>query len=210
MAFELPPVCQLETHVTFAAAGDAESLSRAAQWAAERGLKWTHILLAEGRHQSQPMITFWRSGTLREQLDQAAAIAAALRKLDLAAVRVKVECASAEAARYFDNSAQLAEHFGYFEHHVKLQLAAAAELPALAELAGVHDARLSANARRQLAAGAVERFVTQRAYRAGSAEAAQRLALLIHSLQAADYRILEVEEEYVLYDSNLSLDAGWL
>ncbi|PQO43220.1 hypothetical protein [Blastopirellula marina] len=209
MAFEEPIVCPLETHLTLAPASE-ESLPRAAQWAAAQGLKWTHILLAEGRHPSQPMVTFWRSGTLGEQLDQAAAIAASLRELDLLAVRVKVECASADAARYFENSLQLAEHPGYFEHHVKLQLAADAELPALAELARTHDARLSANARRQLAAGAVERFVTQRAYDAGRAEAAERLAQLIDSLQAAAYPILEVEEEYVLYDSDLQLDAGWL
>lgn len=200
---------KLETHITLDVSCPT-SIQQAGRWAAEQGLKWTHIVLPEGEHPSQPMLTFWQSGTLEGQLERARLITEAMRMLEVAVVRVKVECESEDAGRFFDDSQQLAEHPGYFEHHVKLRLANATKLDALEQLVRRYEARLSANARRQLADGFVERFVTQRAYASDQVEAAGRFASLRDAMEAVGYPILEVENEYVLYDSNLRLDAGWL
>ena len=58
--------------------------------------------------------------------------------------------------------------------------------------------------------GYEERFVTQRCYRVGREYARKVLQALIKDLQVAAYRIVDVEAEYVVYDSDLTLDAGWL
>ena len=41
-------------------------------------------------------------------------------------------------------------------------------------------------------------------------EARRRLARLLRALRTQPLRLLEVEQEYVVYDSNVSLDRGWM
>ena len=124
--------------------------------------------------------------------------------------RVKVEAApdnrdvpatDAEASRYAGR---------YFEHHVKLALPADADLAALTKLAERHAARLSRNARRHRDDGTAERFVTQRCHGVGLATARRAFDGLRRALAAAGYTAVKVEQEYVVWDSNLADDAGWL
>jgi hypothetical protein len=55
-----------------------------------------------------------------------------------------------------------------------------------------------------------ERFVTQRCHRVGRPAAKAALDELLAALAAADFPVIEVEEEYVACDDNLALDTGWL
>ena len=76
---------------------------------------------------------------------------------------------------------------------------------ALLALCERHGAHLSANALRGAAA---TRFVTLREVGA-AAEFERRVADLAASLQAR-WPLLKQEAECCLYDSNTTLDAGWL
>ncbi|MFE0421521.1 hypothetical protein ACFW15_03445, partial [Streptomyces sp. NPDC058953] len=124
-----------ETHVTVRCRTDAE-LAALDAWAADRGLKVTHIVLARGRTPSQPMLTLPdRTGH--------PAVVAALRGAGFEPVRVKVETVpwSGEPA---------GPGGGYYEHHLKLSLPADYDRAALEALVVPHGAHLSWNARRVL------------------------------------------------------------
>jgi hypothetical protein len=66
---------------------------------------------------------------------------------------------------------------------------------------------VSRNARRVRPDGRQERFVTQRLYRVGRETAKQHLDSLLNALNP--YEVLEIEEEFVVYDDNVTVDAGW-
>jgi hypothetical protein len=199
----------IETHLTIDLERP-EQLSELDQWGVENGWKCVHIVLDRGAHASQPMLTRHRKGTLPDELAAASEVCQTLRRLGWSVSRLKIEAApwnqdvpqtEAEAL------AQPGER--YFEHHVKLLLPTGADLASLKEIAAPHQAHLSRNARRQRADGYEERFVTQRCWAVGQREARHRLDKLLAAIGPLNYPVLEVEEEYVVYDSNLALDAGW-
>lgn len=166
-------------------------------WAATRGLKVTHIVLARGRMPFQPMLT------LPDRTSHPSVVAG-LRDAGFEPVRVKVETVpwSQEPA---------GPGGGYFEHHLKLALPADYDRAALETLVIPHGAHVSWNARRVLPGpgGRQERFVTQRHH--GPADAAGRACdELVRALAAAGYEVLSEEREFVLSDSDLSVDEGWL
>ncbi|WP_428950675.1 hypothetical protein [Streptomyces sp. cg35] len=203
---------ELETHLTVEPAADPAA-RRLAEWAAARGLGVTHIVLARGRHRSQPMVTLrgrsradtWIHGPV-------ARTAAALARDDFVVVRAKTEAAPwAAGVPQSDAAARLAAPHLHFEHHVKLLLAEGVDPGSLAARATDHGAHVSWNARRTRPDGRQERFVTQRCHGVGRATAQRRLDALVADLAAAPgTRVLEVEREYVLHDTRLDLDAGWL
>lgn len=80
----------------------------------------------------------------------------------------------------------------------------------LTDLVAAHGARLSRNARRELADGAQERFVNQRCHGVGLATARKRLDELVDTLRAAGHEPTAVEQEYVVFDSDRHHDHGWL
>ena len=55
-----------------------------------------------------------------------------------------------------------------------------------------------------------ERFLTQRFYRTGRRSAENSLAALLEDLGRHQIEVLESEAEYVVFDSNVDLDAGWM
>lgn len=196
-----------EYHITVS--GDDVAASRLAAWAAERGVKFTHIMLARGETVSQPMLTVRASGTAEAVLIEAEAMAAELRDAGLAVARVKVE-ASPFAEGVPATAAEVAGEELYFEHHLKLLLPAGADGAALTELVGPHGAHLSRNARRVREDGRAERFVTQRCYRVGTDAAGTALDQLAEVLRGAGHEIVSTEREYVVYDTRPALDAGWI
>lgn len=199
-----------ESHVTVRADGPGGPEALAA-WAAARGLKFTHIELARGRTVSQPMVTRQGRGLLRHELDRTRALAGELAGAGFAVTRVKLEAAPwSRGVPLSDDHGASAAPDQYFEHHVKLVLADDADLGMLAAMASAHSAHLSRNARRVRPDGRRERFVTQRCRGVGGASARARLDALLSALTQAGYDVVEVEEEYVVYDSDLSVDAGWI
>lgn len=189
-----------EYHVTVCEREKKEVAALAA-WAGERGVKFTHILLARGEVRSQPMLTVRAEGTTAAVLEKAEAMVAELRSAGFDVVRVKLE-----ASPFAEGVPATAEPGCYFEHHAKLLLPAGCDEAALAAMVMPHGAHLSRNARRVREDGLGERFVTQRC---GDA-AVGRLDALIRDLRAAEYDVVGVEREYVVYDDRLSVDEGWI
>ncbi len=96
----------------------------------------------------------------------------------------------------------------YFEFHAKLLLEPVA-VPRLLPLCAAHAAHLSRNALK--AVGAREhRFVTQRLYGVGRAEALARFEACTAALAAAGFEIVSRQREFSVYDTNVNLDAAWL
>jgi hypothetical protein len=197
---------ELETHLTVAPGDRAEGAL--ATWAAGRGLGLLHIVLPRGRVPSQPMLTWRGTGGLSRAREAAAELARALAEDGFVVTRIKIE-AALENEDIPRSDAEAAHHpERYFEHHVKLRLGPGVDLDRLAALAAGHGAHLSRNALRTHDDGHDERFLTQRCPRVGRARAHERLAALLQAL--AGHQILEVEEEFVVHDSNLALDDGWM
>lgn len=193
-----------ESHVTVLCA-DATEWVRLRRWAASAGLKLTHIVLARGRMCDQPMLTLSGSSSYVEQSERVRDVVAGLRADGFEPVRVKTEStpwAAEVPARLGRDDAR------YFEHHVKLLLNADTDLSALADRVVPHGAHLSWNALRVRAGARHERFVTQRCRGTGADGAGGALERLLRDLDG--FMVLGVEREFVLHDSDLSVDDGWL
>jgi hypothetical protein len=200
------PRSSYEAHLTVQCA-DAAALDRLRRWSTARGLKLTHVVLARGRTPSQPMLTLHDAPSYAAQSTQARSVAAELTADGFDVVRVKVESDpwAPEVPR------QPCGGERHFEHHVKLRLPAGADLAALAARVVPHGAHLSWNARRVTGVGHHERFVTQRCHGVDAEGAGRALDALLAALTGLEEgEVLDVEREFVLYDSDGSVDAGWL
>ncbi|PWU46504.1 hypothetical protein DLE60_34565 [Micromonospora globispora] len=197
-----------EIHLTVAAA-DADRL---AAFAERHGVKVVHILLDRGRRPAQPMLSLRTSGSLDDAMEVARRWQGTLHDERLPVTRLKVEAAPGNTGVPDDDSRPVQPDDRYFEHHVKLVLSDANEhrLVALTELAAPYNARLSRNARRERDDGRHERFITQRCHGVGRTSARRCLDALVADLRAGGHEIASVEAEYVVHDSCLSLDDGWL
>ncbi|WP_144119135.1 nucleotidyl transferase AbiEii/AbiGii toxin family protein [Catellatospora sichuanensis] len=187
--------------------------SRLAEFAARHGLKYVHVVLDRGITRSQPMLTLAGTGSLADQHSLAGNWAKQLRDVGLHPARTKIEAAPWCTGVPATDAEAAAEPAGrYFEHHVKLLLPAedVAALLAVAAVGEQHGARLSRNARRVRADGRQERFLTQRCHGVGRESARYLLDRLVAALREASWEIASVEQEYVVYDDHLSLDADWL
>ncbi|MCZ4126061.1 hypothetical protein [Streptomyces sp. H39-S7] len=199
----------LETHLTVVCPDTrADQL---ALWAGGRGLGFVHIVLARGRTRSQYMVNLAGEGSADAQIREAAGVAADLTADGFRVVRLKTETVPwAEGVPHDDATAAAQDPARYFEHHVKLLLPAGQARTPLEALVLPHGAHVSWNARRVRDDGQVERFVTQRCHGVGRTTADQRVSGLLQDLRAAAFPILEVEREFVVSDTNLALDNGWI
>lgn len=155
------------------------------------------------------MLTFW-GRSLDEQETAARQMASAIEALGERVVRIKTEAdADNDDVPRVPGDVDARSH-RYFEHHVKLLLPKDADLERLRMLVLPQGARLSRNARRQRNDGLEERFVTQRIFHVSQPEAREALELLVSLLVAGGFQILKTEAEFVLSDTNLSLDTGWI
>ncbi|MEU9781381.1 hypothetical protein AB0H92_10470 [Streptomyces phaeochromogenes] len=186
-------------------------------WAAGAGLKLTHIVLARGRMPSQPMVTLTGSPSYAAESARAREVAARLRADGFVPVRVKIE-SSPWAPEVPREPCGTGGDERYFEHHVKLLLDADTDLDALTARVVPHGAHLSWNARRVCGdgynseidgtGGRHERFVTQRCRGVDAEGAGRLLELLLAELYG--FEVADVEREFVLHDSDLSVDDGWI
>ncbi|MDB5338804.1 MAG: hypothetical protein JWN70_4423 [Planctomycetaceae bacterium] len=200
----------LETHLTVESV-PADRIAVLRRFAELQGLKCLHIVLDRGHSVSQPMLTRHGQGVLSSELEVARELADRLREAGFDVTRIKIEAAPLnEDVPQSDGAAASLPANHYFEHHVKLVIEGDADLAGLTRLAERHQARLSRNALRVRDDGRLERFVTQRCWSVGRVTAEQRLNALRWDLNQAGWTILETEAEFVVYDSNLDVDAGWL
>ncbi|WP_328418204.1 nucleotidyl transferase AbiEii/AbiGii toxin family protein [Micromonospora sp. NBC_00389] len=159
------------------------------------------------------MLTLTGRGNLAEQHAAVQRWQRELREAGIYPCRSKIEAAPwCVGVPQSDEQAAVEPGGRYFEHHVKLLLpsTAVADLVALTDLVAPHGARLSHNARREFADGVQERFVNQRCHGVGLATARQRLEELVETLRAAGHAPTKVEQEYVVFDSDVHHDQGWL
>ncbi|MFE3056319.1 hypothetical protein [Nocardia sp. NPDC059239] len=209
MTATAPPIFHgdFEAHLTVRAT-DAGRLER---YAAAHGLKFVHIVLERGRVIDQPMLTVHAAGSLPAVANSIAALTARLDVAGFEVVRTKIEATPWAAGVPATDDAAVALGAGYyFEHHIKLLLTLGTEVRALARLATEHTAHLSANARRTRPDGRTERFVTQRCRLVGNTTATARHTALLTALQANNYEVLSAEREFVVLDTDESIDAGWI
>lgn len=198
-----------ETHITVHLPHELDSnLLRA--WGANRTLKFLHILLDRGRCVSQPMLSRRGSGVLSAELAAAEDLSRQLRADGFEVARVKIEASPANDDIPLTDSAAQDLRPRYFEHHVKLLLEKTTDLAELAQLAERHSAHLSRNTMHVRTDGGEERFVTQRCSMVGRLAAHKALVELVFDLKQANYRMLGIEAEFVVYDSNLAVDDGWI
>lgn len=196
-----------ETHFTLRIPEAGEVID----WAQKQGMKLTHIVLQDGVHPSQPMITRHSSGHLQNSYMEAQYIAEEMRSMGAEILRIKIEVdADNPAAPATAGDALLWPPTCYFEHHIKLLLPTGQEHTVLSTLANRHGARLSRNVLRHRQDQFEERFLTQRLHHQGHDAAAAALGSLQIELEEKSFTILEIEAEYVVFDSNIDLDAGWL
>ena len=156
------------------------------------------------------MLTLSGSRSFAVESARARDILARLRADGFEAVRVKIESApwAAEVPRRPCDGGR------YFEHRVKLRLTAGTDLAAPTARVVPHGAHLSWNARRVRADGRPEPFVTQRCRGADAEGAGRALEALLAELAGvaglAGFEVVSVEREFVLYDSDVSVDDGWI
>jgi hypothetical protein len=198
-----------EVHVTVRPP-DLAALERFRAWCQQHDCKCIRIVLARGDHVEQPMAT-WRRGvtTLPAVLAHARDRIGELERASIPVVRLKIEAApDNDGVPQNDTAEQDAAN--YFEHHVKLLRDPAASREALLQACMEFGARLSRNAWHENPQGLQERFVTVRHYCIGRVAAEERLQRLLAALTELGEKVIEVESEYVVFDSNVQLDAGWL
>lgn len=201
---------QFETHITVSVK-DGEEVEQLRQWSTHHGLKCLHILLDRGITPSQPMLTRWGEGTLTGELKQVKELCQVLQTEGFSVVRIKIEVA-ADRPDVPQCTAEALDRSGdrYFEHHIKLLLEPLTPLKPLLERVEPHSAHLSRNALKTRSDGYQERFVTQRCWGVGRQEAEEQLKHLLEAIADLNTPILNIEQEFVVYDSNFELDRDWI
>jgi hypothetical protein len=202
---------EFEVHVTVRPPSGA-AFQRFRAWCLLHDCKCVRIVLARGEHVEQPMAT-WRRGatTLPVVVEETRHMIGELERVAIPVVRVKIEAApDNDGVPQNDAEAAGQDEANYFEHHVKLLRDPAADRERLLKMCVEFGSHLSRNAWRENPQGLEERFVTMRSYNVGRANADARLQRLLAALADLGEKVIEVESEYNVFDSNVQLDAGWL
>jgi hypothetical protein len=195
-----------EMHLTVAA--EATDFAALQSLVAEQGGRLLHIVLPRGLVPSQPMLSWRDYGELASVWQLAQQRRSGLQQAGFRVTRCKIEAAPGNSGVAQRGDQLLAGQ--YFECHLKIALLPGADVIALAELAQRHGAHLSRNALRRAEDGSEQRFVTQRVAHAGLEQASEAMVRLADTLTAHGYAPQRRELEFVVFDSNLALDDGWL
>jgi hypothetical protein len=199
-----------EAHVTVEAA-DLDQRERFRAACAALGVKCVLIELPHGITRSQPMTSTYHHGDLDAVVQEVAALARALAESGFPVTRVKLEAVVTNAGvPLTDEEAQAFPPGNYFEFHVKAVLPPGADLSSLRELCTRHGAHLSSNALKRDQGSRAERFVTLRAYGVGRQRAEAAFERLLSDLESAGHTLSNRLREYTLFDSNITIDAGWI
>lgn len=202
---------EFESHITVSVNNNIDGIKRLQGWCIDRNLKFLHILLDRGVNRSQPMLTRRGRGNFADELKIANSLCQELTAENFPVVRIKIEADPRNQGVPQSDVEALAHPIDrYFEHHVKLLLESSTDILPLQEIARQHSAHISRNALQIRLDGCQERFVTQRCMGVGRIEAKKQLQLLLDTIESCGYRSIDVEAEFVVYDSNLSLDFGWI
>lgn len=201
---------EIETHLTVHLS-ETKTIAELQTWGAAHGLKCLHIILEQGNAPSQPMLTKRAGSKLSDEFAAASRLKELLISEGFPVLRIKIEAAPwnedvpQSAAEVIEQSPER-----YFESHIRILCGKEADNSELIEAVTPHSAHLSRNALRQRENDSEERFVTQRSAKVGYVESRRRLNAILSAIRNLGYTVIDVEEEYVVYDSNLEIDAGWI
>lgn len=199
-----------ETHLTFNA-DDAESLAVLQQRGQDLGLKCTHIVLAQGDYASQPMLTLHSKGILESEIAKAHQLGNQLAGdgLEVNRIKLEVDTDSKLIPQQLDDPRVQNDKY-YFEYHIKLDLPNHYDLKALKQLVYPLGGHLSRNDFKSTT-DRIQRFVTLRGHRCLLETAEDQFSQLLTVIEESDQiTVLEIEKEYVVYDTNYQLDSGWI
>lgn len=196
-----------ELHITVAI-GSAAELARFESFCEAQGARALVIQLAEGATPRQPMLSLRLKGDPQVVHSRIESLIEGLQRADFELLRVKVEAGIHNRnVPLFNREAQGLP--GYFEHHLKLRLPADYALAPLKQALKAYGGHLSANALKA-DQDLQERFVTQRLYGAGLRHASLQLEKLEDFCRSQGLDVGKRVQEYIVYDSHLELDAGWM
>ncbi|MBF9220241.1 hypothetical protein [Hymenobacter ruricola] len=160
------------------------------------------IELARGQHCQQPMLSLVKTDIApATALVEARKLAEQFGDGGYSVLRLKLEVPAWGAA--WARLAQLATGGTYYEWHGRVWYEREAELRAWCEQHAVH---LSSNALRHRPD---TRFVTLREF-GPVAQFAARVAAVQDGLAANGWNVAKQQAEFCFFDSQISLDAGWL
>lgn len=203
-------VGEFETHITVHL-NEIEEIELLQEWGVEHGLKCLHIILDRGLTVSQPMLSRNGCGDFANELRIATDLCQSLKAESFSVVRIKIEAAPWNQGVPQSNIDALSHPAcRYFEHHIKLLLNISTDIVYLTQIAEQHSAHCSRNILRNRNDDYHERFITQRCIGIGRIEAQQRLQKLLDIIDTLNYLVIGVTEEFVVYDSNLEIDKGWI
>ena len=159
------------------------------------------IELARGEHCQQPMLSLVTTATAAAGLAQAWQLARQFGAAGYAVRRIKLEVPAWGATLVRQPASTTGRP--YYEWHGRVGATREIELRVWCELHGAH---LSINALRQRPD---VRFVTLREF--GSAACfARRVAGVRNGLASHGWELAKQQAEFCFFDSQVSLDAGWL
>lgn len=160
------------------------------------------VELARGACIHQPMLSKVIYGeSLSAAVTTATTYAQLLNALAFPVKRIKIEIPASYSEWIRNQVAQTGEN--YYEWHGKVPFFKAAELQ---NICLNHQAHLSRNA---LKGEVPTRFVTLREY-GPKAVFEQRVQALTDALAAGGWEVQKQQAEYCVFDTNTSLDQGWL
>lgn len=164
--------------------------------------RMTVIELSKGETSVQPMATFISFDPYPRLLEQIIRLNFHFQLLGFPISRSKIEVP-------FDYHSELAQNqleFVYYEAHIKVQFEQE-KLPLLRALGEKFKAHLSKNS---LQGRPNERFLTYRQYKQEPETFSEHLNQLAQELEQAGFPVKKTIMEAAIYDSNETVDKGWL
>ncbi|MCC5638304.1 hypothetical protein LC593_21185 [Nostoc sp. CHAB 5844] len=199
-----------EAHITICA-GSPATVQRFQQICWQLNIRCILIKLPSGVVRSQPMTASHHRGTLAQVCTDVYNIAQQIWQAGFKVNRVKIEAMVYNQDIPVTDS-EVSQHpaTNYFEFHIKAMLANNTDLEALRQHCATQGAHLATNAFKRKINGLHQRFITLRLYGLGRNSAQARFHTLLTSLRAQRITLLQPQQEYTVFDSNIELDAGWL
>jgi inosine/xanthosine triphosphate pyrophosphatase family protein len=200
-----------EVHITVDIKNDQSLLEKFKSECAKLGCKAILIELPTGILPQHLMTSSYHRGTLRDVQLEAIQLSQRFIQANFNITRLKIEAMiSNSGVPLTDDDAQAHSSENYFEFHIKLLLPPGTEIKNLQALCAQFNAKLSNNTLKVLDSGLSQRFVTLRRYGGGKSSAEQQFQQCIVALQESGYNIASKMREYSVYDTNISLDSGWI
>ncbi|WP_313934858.1 hypothetical protein [Nostoc sp. FACHB-280] len=199
-----------EAHITICAESPA-TVQHFQQICRQLNIKCILIELPVGVVRSQPMTASHHRGTLPEVYTEVYHLAQTISQAGFLVTRVKIEAmVYNQDIPVTDQEVLQHPASNYFEFHIKALLTDNTDLESLRQHCAVQGAHLSTNAFKQKTHSQHQRFITLRLYGIGRNAAQHRFQKLLQSLRSKGISLLQPQQEYTVFDSNIELDASWL